>query len=45
MIEVFDAAAASIALGRKLGCPDCCQPLRPWGTPASARSATWAARW
>ena len=46
MIEVFDTAAARIALARrKLGCPGCGQPLRPWGTPASARSATWAARW
>lgn len=32
MIEVFDTAAARIALARrKLGCPDCRQPLRPWG--------------
>src|SRR6266536_2397620 len=32
MIEVFDTAAARIALGRrKLGCPGCGQPLRPWG--------------
>jgi len=32
MIQVFDTAAASIALARrKLGCPDCRQPLRPWG--------------
>jgi hypothetical protein len=32
MIEVFDTAAAQIALARrKLGCPDCGQPLRPWG--------------
>jgi len=32
MIEVFDTAAARIALARrKLGCPDCGQPLRPWG--------------
>jgi Domain of unknown function (DUF6431) len=32
MIQVFDTAAASIALARrKLGCPDCGQPLRPWG--------------
>ena len=32
MTEVFDAAAARIALARrKLGCPDCGQPLRPWG--------------
>jgi hypothetical protein len=32
MIEVFDTAAARITLARrKLGCPDCGQPLRPWG--------------
>jgi hypothetical protein len=32
MIEVFDTAAAGIALARrKLGCPDCRMPLRPWG--------------
>jgi hypothetical protein len=32
MIEVFDTAAAGIALARrKLGCPDCPGPLRPWG--------------
>ncbi|HEY6787517.1 MAG TPA: DUF6431 domain-containing protein [Trebonia sp.] len=32
MIEAFDATAASTALARrKLGCPDCRQPLRPWG--------------
>ena len=32
MIEVFDTAAAAIALARrKLGCPDCRGPLRPWG--------------
>ncbi len=32
MIQVFDTAAASIALARrKLGCPGCGQPLRPWG--------------
>jgi hypothetical protein len=32
MIEVFDTAAAKIALGRRmLRCPDCGQPLRPWG--------------
>jgi len=32
MIQVFDTAAAGIALARrKLGCPDCGQPLRPWG--------------
>jgi hypothetical protein len=32
MIEVFDTAAARIALARrKLGCPDCRRPLRPWG--------------
>jgi hypothetical protein len=32
MIEVFDTAAAGIALARrKLGCPDCSKPLRPWG--------------
>src|ERR1700722_1608646 len=32
MIEVFDPAAARTALARrKLGCPDCGQPLRPWG--------------
>ncbi len=32
MIEVFDTAAADIALARrKLGCPDCGKPLRPWG--------------
>src|SRR6266567_606191 len=32
MIEVFDTAAARIARAcRKLGCPDCGQPLRPWG--------------
>jgi hypothetical protein len=32
MIEVLDTVAAGIALARrKLGCPDCGQPLRPWG--------------
>ena len=32
MLEVFDTAAARIALARrKLGCPGCGQPLRPWG--------------
>lgn len=32
MIEVFDTAAAGSALARrKLGCPDCAGPLRPWG--------------
>ncbi|SRR6266566_561750 len=32
MIEVFDTAAARIALARRmLRCPDCGQPLRPWG--------------
>jgi hypothetical protein len=32
MIEVFDTTAARIALARRmLGCPGCCQPLRPWG--------------
>ena len=32
MIEVFDTAAAGIALARrKLGCPGCGKPLRPWG--------------
>jgi len=32
MIQVFDTAAVGIALARrKLGCPDCGQPLRPWG--------------
>jgi hypothetical protein len=32
MIEVFDTAAARIALARRmLGCPGCDQPLRPWG--------------
>jgi hypothetical protein len=32
MIQVFDTAAAGIALARrKLGCPDCGRPLRPWG--------------
>jgi hypothetical protein len=32
MIEAFDTAAAGIALARrKLGCPDCRGPLRPWG--------------
>ena len=32
MIEVFDTAAARSALARrKLRCPDCGQPLRPWG--------------
>ena len=32
MIEVSGTAAARIALARrKLGCPDCGQPLRPWG--------------
>ena len=32
MIEVFDTAAARIALARrKLGYPGCGQPLRPWG--------------
>jgi hypothetical protein len=32
MLEVFDTAAARIALARRqLGCPGCGQPLRPWG--------------
>jgi RNase P subunit RPR2 len=32
MIEVFDTTAARIALARRmLSCPDCDQPLRPWG--------------
>jgi hypothetical protein len=32
MIEVFDTAAAGIALARrKLGCPGCRGPLCPWG--------------
>lgn len=32
MIQVFDTAAARQALARrKLACPDCGQPLRPWG--------------
>jgi transposase-like protein len=32
MIEVFDTTAARSALARrKLRCPDCGQPLRPWG--------------
>jgi hypothetical protein len=32
MIEVFDTTAARIALARRrLGCPGCGQPLRPWG--------------
>ena len=32
MIEVFDTAAARTALARrKVGCPSCGQPLRPWG--------------
>jgi len=32
MIEVFDTAAARYALGRrKLPCPGCGEPLRPWG--------------
>ena len=32
MIEVFDTDGGQIALARrKLGCPDCGQPLRPWG--------------
>jgi hypothetical protein len=32
MIEVFGTPAAGIALARrKLGCPDCGKPLRPWG--------------
>jgi hypothetical protein len=32
MIEVFDTAAARVALTRRmLGCPGCDQPLRPWG--------------
>jgi hypothetical protein len=32
MIEVFDTAAARIALARRmLCCPDCGQPLRLWG--------------
>jgi transposase-like protein len=32
MIEVFDTAAAKIALARRmLRCPGCGQPLRPWG--------------
>jgi hypothetical protein len=45
MIEVFDTAAARIALTRRmLGCPGCGQPLRLWGMPASAPSATPAAR-
>ncbi|MYV97297.1 helix-turn-helix domain-containing protein [Streptomyces sp. SID3343] len=32
MIEVFDAVAARLALGRRmLRCPDCGGALRPWG--------------
>jgi len=32
MIEVFDTAAAHQALTRRrLRCPDCAEPLRPWG--------------
>lgn len=32
MIEVFDAAAARQALARRrLRCPNCASPLRPWG--------------
>ena len=32
MIEVFDTTAARSALARRmLPCPDCGQPLRPWG--------------
>jgi transposase-like protein len=32
MIEVFDTAAARQALARRrLGCPGCAAPLRPWG--------------
>jgi hypothetical protein len=32
MIEVFDTTAARSALARRmLRCPDCGQPLRPWG--------------
>jgi transposase-like protein len=32
MIEVFDTAAARHALTRRrLRCPDCAEPLRPWG--------------
>ena len=32
MIEVFDTDAARTALARrKLPCPDCGQPLKPWG--------------
>ena len=32
MIQVFDTAAAGVALARrKLGCPDSGRPLRPWG--------------
>jgi transposase-like protein len=32
MIEVFDTAAARQALTqRRLRCPDCAEPLRPWG--------------
>ena len=32
MIEVFDTTAAGVALTRRmLGCPDCRNPLRPWG--------------
>jgi len=45
MIQVFDTAAARQALARKLACPDCGQPLRPWGMPASVRFATWAGSW
>ncbi|SBW29011.1 hypothetical protein FDG2_6321 [Candidatus Protofrankia californiensis] len=38
MIEVFDTAAARQALARRrLRCPDCAAPLRPWGR---ARSRT-----
>lgn len=38
MIEVFDTAAARQALTRRrLRCPDCAQPLRPWGR-AGART-------
>ena len=31
MIEVFDTTAARIALARRMACPACGQPLRPWG--------------
>jgi hypothetical protein len=32
MIEVFDTAAARNALTRRqLRCPDCAEPMRPWG--------------